>query len=164
MSKKTTNYAQLVALLIPFDKIRLPQTPLFLTKTLESVLLESRLVMTQVADDAAVTPTETGPYLIACPSFQLRFPNLSQSDMSSQTILCGRKLPSVSWMLDSTPDLKLLAAIGTVLPDAMTKMPADIARWSLGGNIVTRWGWGERKKNTILTLYKNLGMGIALTP
>lgn len=76
VSKKTANYAQLVALLILFDKTS-SDSIVSDHDTLESALLESRLVMTQVADDVTVTPTETGSYLIACPSFQLRFPNLS---------------------------------------------------------------------------------------
>lgn len=54
-------------------------------------------------------------------------------------------------MLDSTPDLRLLGAIGTSLP----KVSPDIARWSLGGNLDTRLKF---LKSTILTLCKNLGL------
>lgn len=36
-------------------------------------------------------------------------------------------------------------AIGKALPEGIQKIPADMARWSLGERIITRWGRGEEK-------------------
>lgn len=83
-------------------------------------------------------------------SSQLRFPNLNPSDCQVRQSFVVGSCPCLVECL-TAPMTAGYQAIGKTLPDGPQKIPEDMARWSLGERIITRWGVG-RGKNTVLSL------------